>query len=161
MNFDELIALGETRLKDRVFYPYFDVSTYCTESLFRGFQDPKTNQHKMLKLIWAWDNAPRYDLDPFELAAIAPDRCPVFLTPLDYGMGKNRVFDPQIEPKELFFRPWIDHVIARANGGENSIGNSMIVCGKANTYKNDMDSLDTLDRFYMGMRSVYYPASVA
>ena len=94
--------------------------------------------------------------DPFELAKIAPDFCPIFDTPLDYGRGLNKVTNPNIDNYDGFFQPTVDHKLARSLGGKDEISNYVIVCRKANQFKSDMGSKDELDTFYKGMVDTYF-----
>ena len=149
----DLIQDGKKSMDARQFHPYFDSATYINESLFDRFKKSK-DQVRYLKLIWAFGNTWR--IDPFELVKICPDFCPVFGTPLDYGRGKNRLFDPNIVNSEGFYQPTIDHKVARINEGSNEIGNIVIVSRKANQFKSDMDSREVLDAFYKGMKATYY-----
>jgi hypothetical protein len=136
-----------------VFHPYYDQATYGTELLFEKFKSSK-NQTRFLKLIWAY--GVDWACDKIDLAKICPDVCPVFGTPLDYGRGINRVFNPSINNDEGFYQPTLDHRVARSNGGKDELNNYVVVSRKANQFKSDMETLEELDCFYKGMKQVYF-----
>ena len=144
---------GHTALSSRVFHPYYDQATYGTELLFEKFKASK-NQNRFLKLIWAY--GVDWAGDKIELAKSCPDVCPVFGTPLDYGRGINRVFNPNVNNNEGFFQPTVDHRIPRSEGGKDELLNYVIVSRKANQFKSDMNSLEELDKFYNGLKTVYF-----
>lgn len=144
---------GHTALSSRVFHPYYDQSTYGTELLFEKFKSSK-NQNRFLKLIWAY--GVDWPCDKIELAKICPDVCPVFGTPLDYGRGLNRVFNPSVNNDEGFYQPTLDHIIARSHGGKDELSNYVVVSRKANQYKSDMETVEELEKFYQGMKKVYF-----
>lgn len=150
-NLAEIREEGLRALSSRQFYSKDDVKTYGT--FFEMFKK-STKQNQFLKLIWA--HAIKWDGDPFELAKIAPDFCPVFNTPLDYGRGYNRMINPNIDNYDGFFQPTVDHRLARSHGGKNEISNYVIVSRKANQFKSDMGSKEELDAFYSGMINTYY-----
>jgi hypothetical protein len=112
------------------------------------------NQDQFLNLIWAHNV--KWDGDPFELAKIAPDECPIFKTPLDYGRGFNKVTNPNIDNFDGFFQPTVDHRLARSLGGKDTISNYVIVSRKANQFKSDMGSKEELDVFYKGMTETFW-----
>jgi len=103
--------------------------TYGSPAIFEEFK--RTNN---LKLVWARMSASvrQYELNPKEVANIAPDRCPVTGALIDYGYGLNQVTD------NPYFRPGIDHKIAVGNGGAmlGDITNIQIVSQFFNTIKN-------------------------
>jgi hypothetical protein len=121
--------------------------------LFEKFKSSK-NQTRFLKLIWAY--GVDWACDKIDLAKICPDVCPVFGTPLDYGRGINRVFNPSINNDEGFYQPTLDHRVARSNGGKDELNNYVVVSRKANQFKSDMETLEELDCFYTGMKQVYF-----
>ena len=150
----DLIKIREEGLRAlslRKFHPQDDASTYG--SLFEMFKK-STKQDQFLKLIWA--HSVKWDGDPFELAKIAPDFCPIFGTPLDYGRGLNKVTNPNIDNYDGFYQPTVDHKVARSMGGKDEINNYVIVSRKANQFKSDMGSKQELDAFYKGMVDIYY-----
>jgi hypothetical protein len=144
---------GHTALSSRLFHPYYDQATYGTELLFEKFKASK-NQNRFLKLVWAY--GVDWSCDKIELAKICPDVCPVFGTPLDYGRGLNRVFNPSVNNDEGFYQPTLDHILARSNGGKDELSNYVVVSRKANQFKSDMETLEELDEFYQGMKRVYF-----
>jgi len=144
---------GQVALFTRQYHPYYDQGTYLNEKLFEGFKSSK-NQQKFLKLIWAW--GVDWDCSPVELAKICPDVCPIFRTPLDYGRGLNRVLNPNIDSDEGFFQPTVDHIIPRSAGGKDELSNYVVVSRKANQFKSDMETLEELDKFYNGLKSIYF-----
>lgn len=107
-----------------------------------------------MKLIWAY--GVDWPCDKIELAKICPDVCPVFGTPLDYGRGLNRSFNPSVNNDEGFYQPTLDHILARSNGGKDELSNYVVVSRKANQFKSDMETLEELDCFYQGMKRVYF-----
>jgi hypothetical protein len=147
---------GRKALASREFYPYYDQTTYSTETLFEKFKASK-NQHRFLKLVWAF--GVDWPCNKIELAKICPDVCPIFGTPLDYGRGFNRVLNPSINNDEGFYQPSIDHIIPRAQGGKDELSNYIVVSRKANQYKSDMSSLEELTHFFEGVRKTYYGQS--
>jgi hypothetical protein len=106
----------------------FDSSTYGSKDIFDEFQ-----QKKDLKLVWARmsSSVREYKLDPYDVANIAPDNCPVTGALIDYGYGRNRVTD------NPFHRPGIDHIVARGNFGaaHGDISNIQILSQHFNTVK--------------------------
>ena len=144
---------GRMSLFSRQYHLYYDQGTYLNEKLFEGFKASK-NQQKFLKLIWAW--GVNWDCSPVELAKLCPDTCPIFGTPLDYGRGLNRVLNPNIDPDEGFFQPTVDHIIPRSAGGNDELSNYVIVSRKANQFKSDMETLEELENFYQGMKTIYF-----
>ena len=151
LTLEQIREEGRKALLSRKYYPYQDSRTYG--KWFEQFKK-STQQDKFLKLIWA--HSVKWDGDPFELARIAPDVCPVFGTPLDYGRGFNKVSNPNIDNIDGFFQPTVDHKVARAHGGTDSIDNYVIVSRKANQFKSDMGSEEELDHFYEGMKRTYF-----
>jgi len=89
-------------------------------------------QHKDLKWIWC-HSGDRYGADPVELYNKAPDRCPVYGTLLDYGLGNNA------STNHPLFRPSIDHDEQQSRGGtkRNDINNLEVMSLQANTHRNN------------------------
>ena len=148
-----LTSKGFESLTSRRYHPYYDQATYGSELLFEKFK-ASNNQARFLKLIWAYGVS--WPCNQIELAKICPDVCPVFGTPLDYGRGLNRVFNPSVDNDEGFYQPTIDHIVARSDGGLDVIENYVVVSRKANQWKSDMGSEEELDCFVAGMRRTYY-----
>ena len=157
---------AEQALSRRQYHPHYDKDTYYSEVLFEIFKASK-NQSRFLKLIWAQEvNWPG---DRKKLAMLCPDRCPVLGTPLDYGRGLNRVFNPFVSSDDSWFQPTIDHKVSRSQARElgwteaqiNCLDNYVVVSRKANQWKSDMATLEELESFYQGMKTVYYSETVA
>jgi hypothetical protein len=158
---DTLTSEGLEALAIRQFYLHYDQTTYYSDILFEKFKASK-NQVRFLKLIWAFGVS--WPGDAIEIAKLCPDVCPVFGTPLDYGRGLNRIFNPSIDNDEGFYQPTIDHIVSRSEAKAlgwseeqiNCIENYVVVCRKANQYKSDMSSKEEFDRFVTGMNATYY-----
>jgi hypothetical protein len=160
-DFELLISEGSNALAFRKYHHQYDSNTYHSEALFEKFKDSK-NQSRFLKLIWAM--GVDWPCDRIELAKICPDVCPVMGTPLDYGRGYNRVFNPLVNNDDGYYQPTVDHRVSRAEAAKlgwteeqiNCIDNYVVVCRKANTWKNDCPSEHVFDRFVAGMKRVYF-----
>lgn len=89
-------------------------------------------EHKDLKWIWC-HSGDRYGADPVELYNKAPDRCPVYGTLLDYGLGNNA------STNHPLFRPSIDHDEQQSRGGtkRKDINNLDVMSLQANTHRNN------------------------
>jgi hypothetical protein len=96
-------------------------------------------QHRDLKWIWC-HSGNRYGVDPKELYEQAPDRCPVFGTLLDYGLGKNTA------TTHPAFRPSMDHIEQQSRGGvkREDITNFEVMSVQANTYRNNATTMHQL-----------------
>jgi len=118
-------------------YEYYNAETYGSTVIFEEFKRTKN-----LKLVWARMSASvkEYQLDPVEVANIAPDYCPVTGALIDYGYGLNRVTDNPC------FRPGIDHIKSVGNGGNKykDITNIQIVSQYYNTIKNYGSIIDAV-----------------
>jgi hypothetical protein len=110
-------------------HPKYHTGTYGSPAIYDEFKH--TNN---LKLVWARmsSSVAEYQLNPKEVANIAPDYCPVTGALIDYGYGLNRVTD------NPYFRPGIDHIVSVGNGGAKygDISNIQIVSEFFNTIKN-------------------------
>ena len=96
---------------------------------------------KTQDLKWIWCNSGnRYGLDPRELYNIAPDRCPVFGTLLDYGLGKNTA------THHPAFRPSLDHIEQQSRGGNKNsdVNNFAVISRQANTFRNNATLMQML-----------------
>ena len=133
---------GLRALSSRKYHVQDDSRTY---GKFYDMFRKSTKQDQFLKVIWA--HSVKWDGDPIQLARLAPDVCPVFGTPLDYGRGFNKVTNPNIDNFDGFFQPTVDHKLARSLGGKDEIDNYVIVSRKANQFKSDMASIDELQTF--------------
>ena len=82
----------------------------------------------------------RYGVDPKELYEQAPNRCPVFGTLLDYGLGKNT------STNHPAFRPSMDHIEQQSRGGVKrvDINNFEVMSVQANTYRNNATNMHQL-----------------
>lgn len=118
-------------------HPKYHVGTYGSPSFYDEFK--KTGN---MKLLWArMSSAVRsYELDPVDVAAIAPDHCPVTGALIDYGYGLNQTTE------NPYFRPGIDHKVAVGNGGRKlgDINNIQIVSQFYNTIKNYGTLIDAI-----------------
>ena len=119
----------ERQIKERQFYEYYHPATYGSKAIFDEFC-----RSYDLKLVWARNSSrvKHYQLDPYDVAKISPDYCPVTGAVLDYGIGNHQITD------HGYFRPGIDHIIAVGNGGVKfgDITNIQIVSQHYNTIKN-------------------------
>jgi len=115
----------------------FNESTHGTINNFHEFKHKRN-----LKLLWARMSSAvkQYELDPEEVANIAPNNCPVTGAVLDYGYGLHQTTD------NPYFRPGIDHILAVGNGGNRlgDISNIQIVSQHFNTIKNYGTEIDAL-----------------
>lgn len=118
-------------------HPKYHVGTYGSPSFYDEFK--KTGN---MKLLWARmsSSVRSYELDPLEVAAIAPDHCPVTGALIDYGYGLNQTTE------NPYFRPGIDHKVAVGNGGRmhGDITNIQIVSQFYNTIKNYGTLIDAI-----------------
>lgn len=112
----------------------FDTSTHGNQKLYEHFLE-----HKDLKWIWC-NSGDRYGVDPEELYNICPDRCPVFGTLLDYGLGKN------ISTNHPAYRPSMDHIDQQSRGGtkRGDITNFEIMSVQANMFRNNSTLMQQL-----------------
>jgi hypothetical protein len=102
--------------------------------------------------------------DRIALAKICPDVCPVMGTPLDYGRGYNRVFNPLVNNDDGYYQTTVDPNVSRAEAAKlgcseeqiNCIDNYVIVSRKANQWKSDCPSEYVFNRFVEGMKRVYF-----
>ena len=119
----------EQQITNRELYNYYHPATYGSKTIFDEFVKTKD-----LKLVWARNSSrvKHYQLDPYDVAKIAPDYCPVTGAVLDYGIGNHQITD------NSYFRPGIDHILAVGNGGVKfgDISNIQIVSQHYNTIKN-------------------------
>jgi hypothetical protein len=74
------------------------------------------------------------------------------------------VFNPLVNNDDGYYQPTVDHIVSRAEAAKrgwteeqiNCIDNYVVVCRKANTWKNDCPSEHVFDRFVAGMKRVYF-----
>jgi hypothetical protein len=149
----EEIARAEEALANRILHPAFDRPTYLRIEYYIDFQ----NNHD-LKKIWCYQAASRWKVDPKELYKRSADRCPVYNTPLDYGLGFNTVLREAAGRKNDRFRPTVDHIKPKSEYPElqYDVSNMIIVSSRANTHKNDMENEAELDAFYAGAKRTYF-----
>ena len=127
--------LMEQQIKDKKFQIEYDSASHGgSQKLYEHFLE-----HKDLKWIWC-HSGNRYGVDPKELYERAPDRCPVFGTLLDYGLGKNTATNHPA------FRPSMDHIDQQSRGGvkREDISNFEIMSIQANTYRNNATKMHQL-----------------
>lgn len=152
----EEIQKVEENLRSRTYWRHFDASTYLRNDLYMEFLKSK-DKNDILKKIWAISQSQKWGCDAHELYKKCPDRCPIFGTPLDYGLGKNTVIRNVSGENNDWFRPSVDHIIARSRGGSSDDVNNMIVVSlRFNTLKNNMETKEELDTFYTGYTKHYF-----
>lgn len=148
----EEVAKAEEALVNRSYWRHYDASTYLRNELYMEFL-----KRKDLKRIWAVSMSQKWACDPDALYIKCPDRCPIFNTPLDYGLGKNTVFRNIAGENNDWFRPSVDHVVARSKGGSVSdVANLVVISLRANTLKSNLSTLEELDTFYNGIKKLYF-----
>ena len=120
--------LMEQQIRDKQLQIEYDSASHGgSQKLYEHFLE-----HRDLKWIWC-HSGNRYGVDPKVLYEQAPDRCPVFGTLLDYGLGKNT------STNHPAFRPSMDHIEQQSRGGvkREDITNFEIMSRQANTYRNN------------------------
>lgn len=143
-------------LSSRSYWRHFDASTYLRNDLYMEFLKSKEKQ-TMLKKVWAVNMSQKWGCDAEQLFKKCPDRCPIFNTPLDYGLGKNTVVRNISGESNDWFRPSVDHIVARSNGGSvDSVDNMVIISLRANTLKSNLETLEELDTLYNGLKRLYF-----
>lgn len=152
---DEIQRVDES-LDTRTYWRHFDASTYLRNDLYMEFIK-SIDKRDILKKIWAINQSQRWGCHADELYKKCPDRCPIFETPLDYGLGKNTVIRNISGESNDWFRPSVDHIIARSRGGSSDDVNNMIIVSlRFNTLKNNIETLEELDIFYRGYTKHYF-----
>jgi hypothetical protein len=142
---------GQKDYEERVQYvkdnpwPEYDEATYGSHEDYAHFL-----KNKDLKYIWA-HNSERvryWQLDPNEVYKLCPDRCPMSGVLIDYGIGRNKI------TSKIEFRPSIEHIVARANGGEayGDINNIEILTQASNMYKSKGTLLNFLQGTYYQLK---------
>ena len=134
------------KVKESPWHEY-DESTYGSHENYAHFL--KNND---LKYIWA-HNSERvryWQLEPDEVYKLCPDCCPMSGVLIDYGIGKNKV------TSKIEFRPSIEHIIARASGGEayGDITNIEILTQASNMYKSKGTVLNFLQGTWYQLRKI-------
>ena len=124
----------ESVIREKKLLVEFDVSTHGNQKLYEHFLE-----HRDLKWIWC-NTGDRYGVDPAELYKICPDRCPVFGTLLDYGLGKN------ISTNHPTYRPSMDHLDQQSRGGtkRGDISNFEVMSVQANMFRNNSTPMQQL-----------------
>ena len=152
----EEIARVEEALGVRSYWRHYDASTFLRNDLYMEFIKSKDKQ-SMLKKIWAVNMSQKWGCDAEALWNKCPDRCPIFDTPLDYALGKNTVIRNVSGENNDWFRPSVDHIVARSRGGSTTdVANMVVISLRANTLKSNMETVEELDGFYQGMKKVYF-----
>lgn len=142
---------GQKDYEERVQYvkdnpwPEYDEATYGSHEDYAHFL-----KNKDLKYIWA-HNSERvryWQLDPNEVYKLCPDCCPMSGVLIDYGIGRNKI------TSKIEFRPSIEHIVARANGGEayGDINNIEILTQASNMYKSKGTLLNFLQGTYYQLK---------
>lgn len=150
------IARVEELLSNRSYWRFFDASTYLRNDLYINFVKNK-NKPTEIKRIWAVSQSQKWGCDADVLFQKCLDRCPIFNTPLDYGLGKNTVIRNISGENKDWFRPSVDHILARSRGGSSSDVNNMVIISlRANTLKNNIETLDELNTLHEGLKRIYF-----
>ena len=146
------IAIAESTIANRQFWSSFDRSTYLKYEWYVEFQ-----RHQNLKIIWCNQAGSRWRVDPKDLYQKAPNRCPIFNTLLDYGLGKNIVLREAQGRNYDWFRPSIDHIKSKSlfPNLEYEVTNMVIISNRANRLKSNIESFEELSLFYQGYKEVY------
>lgn len=152
----EGVARVEEALAARSYWRHYDASTFLRNDLYMEFIKSKDKQ-SMLKKIWAINMSQKWGCDADALWKKCPDRCPIFNTPLDYALGKNTIIRNVSGENNDWFRPSVDHIVARSRGGSTTDVNNMVVISlRANTLKSNMETIEELDTLYEGLKRVYF-----
>lgn len=99
-------------LENRSYWRFYDASTFLRHDLYLEFQKSK-QKLETLKKIWAISISQKWGCDPNKLLDKCPDTCPIFNTPLDYGLGKNTIIRNVSGENNDWFRPSVE--IGRAH----------------------------------------------
>jgi hypothetical protein len=152
----EEIARVEEALASRTYWRHYDASTYLRNELYMEFLKSK-DKTSTLKKIWAVSMSQKWGCDADALWKKCPDICPIFNTPLDYGLGKNTIIRNVSGENNDWFRPSVDHIVARSRGGDSSnVSNMVIISLRANTLKNNLETLEELNTLYEGLKRLYF-----
>lgn len=145
-------------LNNRVYWRHYDASTFLRNELYMDFLKSK-DKHDYLKKIWAVSMSQKWGCDAEQLYKKCPDHCPIFNTPLDYGLGKNTIIRNVSGENNDWFRPSVDHIVARSRGGDSSSVNNMVVISlRANTLKSNIETIEELNTLYQGLKNLYFPS---
>lgn len=129
------IVLVENQIQNKKYMIQYDPSSHGgSYELYEHFI-----KNKDLKWIWC-HSGNRYGVDPVELYNKAPNRCPVFGTLLDYGLGANTSTSLDI------FRPSLDHNEQQSRGGtkRGDINNIEVMSNLANRLLNNATKMQML-----------------
>lgn len=152
----EEISRVEESLATRTYWRFFDASTHLRNDLYISFAKSKAKPDE-LKRIWSISMGQKWGCDAEALYKKCPDRCPIFDTPLDYGLGKHTLVRNVSGENNDWFRPSVDHIVARSRGGStNSVDNMVVISLRANTLKSNMETIEELDTLYQGLKRVYF-----
>lgn len=152
----EEIARVEEALASRTYWRHYDASTYLRNELYMEFLKSK-DKTSTLKKIWAVSMSQKWGCDAEALWKKCTDICPIFNTPLDYGLGKNTIIRNVSGENNDWFRPSVDHIVARSRGGDSSnVSNMVIISLRANTLKNNLETLEELNTLYEGLKRLYF-----
>lgn len=152
---EEIARVGEA-LATRSYWRHYDASTFLRNDLYMEFIKSK-DKLSMLKKIWAVNMSQKWGCDAEALWKKCPDCCPIFNTPLDYALGKNTVIRNISGENNDWFRPSVDHIVARSRGGSTTDVNNMVVISlRANTLKSNMETVEELNTLYEGLKRVYF-----
>jgi hypothetical protein len=152
----EEIAKVNEALASRSYWRYFDANTHLRNDLYISFVKSKTKPDE-LKRIWAVNMSQKWGCDAEILYKKCPDRCPIFNTPLDYGLGKNTIVRNVSGENNDWFRPSVDHIVARSRGGDSSdVANMVVISLRANTLKNNIETLEELNTLHEGIKKLYF-----
>jgi hypothetical protein len=152
----EEIARVNEALATRNYWRHYDASTFLRNDLYMEFLKSKDKQ-SMLKKIWAVNMSQKWGCDADALWKKCPDVCPIFNTPVDYGLGKNTVIRNVSGENNDWFRPSVDHIVARSRGGSTTdVANMVVISLRANTLKSNMETVEELNTLYEGLKRVYF-----
>jgi hypothetical protein len=152
----EEIARVNEALAARTYWRHYDASTFLRNDLYMEFLKSK-NKQAMLKKIWAVNMSQKWGCDADALWKKCPDVCPIFNTPVDYGLGKNTVIRNVSGENNDWFRPSVDHIVARSRGGSTTdVANMVVISLRANTLKSNMETVEELNTLYEGLKRVYF-----
>lgn len=152
----EEITRVEEALASRTYWRHYDASTYLRNDLYTEFLKSK-DKASTLKKIWAVNMSQKWGCDADVLYTKCPDRCLIFNTPLDYGLGKNTIVRNVSGENNDWFRPSVDHIVARSRGGDSSdVTNMVVISLRANTLKNNIETLEELNTLHEGIKKLYF-----
>lgn len=127
--------LIEEQIKNKKHIVQYDPASHGgSYELYEHFLD-----NKDLKWIWC-HSGNRYGVNPVELYHKAPDRCPVYGTLLDYGLGENAATNLDL------FRPSLDHTEQQSRGGikTGDVTNIEVMSNLANRHLNNATGMQLM-----------------